>query len=44
MELLPRGGALANLAEAQLAVAHYLDTYFNLDRHHAALGYCEVVG
>jgi putative transposase len=22
-----------------LEVAHYLDTYFNLDRRHAALGY-----
>ena len=38
-ELLPQGGAFANLEEARLEVAHYLDTYFNLDRHHSALGY-----
>jgi putative transposase len=39
-ELLPQGGAFANLEEARLEVAHYLDTYFNLDRRPAALGYC----
>ena len=38
-ELLPQGGAFANLEEARLEVAHYPDTYFNLDRHHSALGY-----
>ena len=38
-ELLPQSGAFANLEEARLKVAHYLDTYFNLDRHHSALGY-----
>ena len=39
MELLPHGGALANLEEARLEVAYYLDTYFNLDRRHPAPGY-----
>lgn len=39
-ELLPRGGAFASLEEARLEVAYYLDTYFNLDRRHSALGYC----
>jgi putative transposase len=38
-ELLPHGTAFASLEEACLEVAHYLDTYFNLDRRHAALGY-----
>jgi transposase InsO family protein len=38
-ELLPNGGAFASLEEARLEVAHYLDTYFNLDRRHSALGY-----
>ena len=38
-ELLTQGGAFANLEEARLEVAHYLDTYFNLDRRHSALGY-----
>ncbi|OUJ69923.1 IS3 family transposase [Hymenobacter crusticola] len=38
-ELLPHGGAFATLEEARLEVAHYLDTYFNLDRRHSALGY-----
>lgn len=38
-ELLPRGGAFASLEEARLEVAYYLDTYFNLDRRHSALGY-----
>lgn len=38
-ELLPQGGAFASLEEARLEVAHYLDTYFNLDRRHSALGY-----
>jgi len=36
---LPHGTAFASLEEAQLEVAHYLDTYFNLDRRHSALGY-----
>jgi putative transposase len=39
-ELLPAGTAFASLEEARLEVAHYLDTYFNLDRRHSALGYC----
>lgn len=38
-ELLPRNGAFANREEARLEVAYYLDTYFNLDRRHSALGY-----
>lgn len=38
-ELLPVGAAFASLEEAQLEVAYYLDTYFNLDRRHSALGY-----
>ena len=38
-ELLPNGGAFASLDEARLEVAYYLDTYFNLDRRHSALGY-----
>jgi putative transposase len=32
-------GAFTNLEEARLEVAYYLDTYFNLDRRHSALGY-----
>ena len=39
-ELLPRVTAFASLEEVRLAVAHYLDTSFNLDRRHCALGYC----
>ena len=38
-EMLPPGTAFASLEEARLEVAHYLDTYFNLDRRHSALGY-----
>lgn len=38
-ELLPHGGVFTSLEEARLKVAHYLDTYFNLDRRHSALGY-----
>ena len=38
-ELLPGSTAFASLEEARLEVAHYLDTYFNLDRRHSALGY-----
>jgi putative transposase len=38
-ELLPHGEAFASLEEALLEVAHYLDTYFNLDHRHSALGY-----
>ncbi|MBG8555044.1 IS3 family transposase [Hymenobacter guriensis] len=38
-ELLPGGTAFASLEEARLEVAYYLDTYFNLDRRHSALGY-----
>ena len=32
-ELLPHDGTFANLEEARLEEAYYLDTYFNLDRH-----------
>jgi transposase InsO family protein len=38
-ELLPYGGVFASLEKAHLEVAHYLDTYFNLDRRHSALGH-----
>jgi putative transposase len=38
-ELLPYGGVFASLKEARLEIAHYLDTYFNLNRRHSALGY-----
>ena len=37
-ELLLHGSPFASL-EARLGVAHYLDTYFNLDRRHSPLGY-----
>jgi putative transposase len=36
-ELLPGGSPFTSLEEARLEVAHYLDTYFNLDRRHSAL-------
>ena len=41
LALLPGRRPVALVEEARLAVAWYLDTYFNLDRHrrHAALGY-----
>ena len=38
-ELLPRSGAFASLEEALLKIAYYLDTYFNLARHHSPLDY-----
>jgi putative transposase len=38
-ELLPHGGAFASLEKAHLEVTYYLDTYFNFDRHHSALGH-----
>ncbi len=38
-ELLPGGSPFAALEEAQLEVAHYPDTDFNLNRRHAVLGY-----
>ena len=38
-ELLPHGTTFVSLEEARLEVAHYLDTYFNLDRFHSALNY-----
>ncbi|WP_094123124.1 integrase core domain-containing protein [Hymenobacter coccineus] len=38
-ELLPHGGAFASLEGARLEGARYLDTYFNLDRRHSALGH-----
>lgn len=38
-ELLPHGGAFTNLEEALPEATYYLDTYFNLNRRHSALGY-----
>ncbi|AMJ67483.1 integrase core domain-containing protein [Hymenobacter sp. PAMC 26628] len=38
-ELLPGREPFASLEEARLEAAYYLDTYFNLDRRHSALGY-----
>jgi transposase InsO family protein len=38
-ELLSGGSPFVSLDEARLEVTHYLDTYFNLDRCHSALGY-----
>ncbi len=38
-ELLPARAAFADLEEARLEVAYYLDIYFNLDRRHSAIGY-----
>ena len=37
--MLPGAPPFASLEEARLEVAHYLDTYFNLNRRHSALGY-----
>jgi hypothetical protein len=37
-ELLPHGTTFASLEEARLEVDYYLDTYFDLDRRHSALG------
>jgi len=39
-ELLPRGACFADLEEARLELAEYLDHYYNTQRLHAALGYC----
>ena len=39
-ELLPGSSPFDSLEDARLEVVHYLDTYFNLDRRHSALGYC----
>ena len=39
-ELLPRGACFADLEEARLELAEYLDHYDNTQRLHAALGYC----
>jgi hypothetical protein len=33
------GGAFACLEEIRLEVTYYLNTYFNFDRRHSALGY-----
>ena len=38
-ELLLHGTAFTSLEEARREVAHYRDTYFNLDRRHSVLGY-----
>jgi transposase InsO family protein len=39
-ELLPRGACFADLQEARLELAEYLDHYYNTQRLHSALGYC----
>jgi transposase InsO family protein len=39
-ELLPRGTCFANLEEARLELAEYLDHYYNTQRLHSTLGYC----
>lgn len=39
-ELLPRGACFANLEEACLELAEYLDHYYNTQRLHSTLGYC----
>ncbi|GAB3639290.1 hypothetical protein GCM10027422_48810 [Hymenobacter arcticus] len=39
-ELLPRGACFADLEEARLELADYLDHYYNTQRLHSALGYC----
>jgi putative transposase len=38
-ELLPRGACFADLQEARLELAEYLDHYYNTQRLHSALGY-----
>jgi len=38
--LLPRGACFADREEAWLALAEYLDYYYNTQRLHSALGYC----
>jgi len=38
-ELLPRGAYFADLEEARLELAEYLDHYYNTQRLHSALGY-----
>lgn len=38
-ELLPRGACFADLVEARLKLAEYLDYYYNTQRLHSALGY-----
>ena len=40
MELLSRGACFADLEEARLELAEYLDHYYNIQRLHSALGYC----
>ena len=39
-ELLPRGARFADLKEARLELAEYIDHYYNTQRLHSALGYC----
>ena len=39
-ELLPRGACFADLEEARLELAEYLDHYYNTQRLHSAPGYC----
>jgi len=39
-ELLPRGACFADLVDARLELAEYLDHYYNTQRLHSALGYC----
>lgn len=38
--MLPRGACFADLEEARLELAEYLDHYYNIQRLHSALGYC----
>lgn len=39
-ELLPREASFADLEEARLELAGYLDHYYHAQRLHTALGYC----
>jgi len=39
-ELLPRRACFADLEEARLELAEYLDHYYNTQHLHSALGYC----
>lgn len=39
-ELSPGGACFADLEEARLEPAEYLDHYYNTQRLHSALGYC----
>ena len=39
-ELLPCGACFADLEEARLKLAEFLDHYYHTQRLHSALGYC----